>query len=84
MFSDNNVCGSCCFFACAGAIKVDSFPLHLKNELQKLQDNEDQERQLQEIERNTCKVEIYVAYMNMHMNICQQLLHLRLLHSVLY
>ena len=45
---------------CAGAIKVDSFPLHLKKELQKLQDCEDLERQLQEIERNTCKVEIYV------------------------
>jgi len=40
-----------------GAVKVDSFPLHLKNELRKLQNNEDMERQLQEIERNTCKVE---------------------------
>ena len=42
----------------AGAVKVENFPQHLKNELQKLQNSEDMERQLQEIERNTCKVEI--------------------------
>ena len=39
-----------------GAVKVENFPQHLKNELQKLQNSEDMERQLQEIERNTCKV----------------------------
>jgi len=47
-----------CFPLLAGAVNVDSFPLHLKKELQKLRDNEDMERQLQEIERNTCKVEL--------------------------
>jgi len=65
---------------CAGAIKVDSFPLHLKNELQKLQDSEDQEHQLQEIERSTCKVEIFMAHVSSH----QHLLHVILLLSVLW
>lgn len=46
----------------AGAVKVENFPVHLKNELQKLQNSEDMERQFQEIERNTCKVHIFAAY----------------------
>jgi len=63
----------CCimgmFHIHAGAIKVENFPLHLKNELQKLQNNEDMERQLQEIERNTCKVETFAVYIHRQMHV---------------
>ena len=54
-----DVCRNGCFTSwllLVGAVKVENFPQHLKNELQKLQNSEDMERQLQEIERNTCKV----------------------------
>ena len=46
----------------AGTVKVENFLPHLKNELQKLRSSEDIERQLQEIERNTCKVEIFAVF----------------------
>jgi ubiquitin carboxyl-terminal hydrolase 47 len=43
-------------------ISVDNFPLHLKAELQKLQDHENVERHLLEVERTTCKIKLFLYH----------------------
>lgn len=43
-------------------MRVDQFPVHLQRELKRMQDREDSERRQQEMERNTCKIKLFVFH----------------------
>lgn len=43
-------------------MRVDQFPVHLQRELKRMQDREDSERRQLEMERNTCKIKLFVFH----------------------
>lgn len=46
----------------SGFLSEEKFPAHLKNLVQKIQEEEENEKRAKEIERNTCKVRDYFSY----------------------